>query len=154
MKMMWPLFKPYAFWVVLQGNLNMSLFLSFIAAAISFIALDMLWLGVIAKKYYHEKLGHLMANNYVWQPVLVFYLLYMGGIVYFAITPALKAGNWHLATLNGAILGLLCYGTYDLVNHGTLRDWPWQITFLDIVWGTFLSATAATVGYFVAGAVK
>jgi uncharacterized membrane protein len=78
----------------------------------------------------------------------VFYLLYIGGIVFFAGVPAQRDGNWTIAALHGGLLGLVCYATYDLTNQATLRDWSVRITVADMAWGAALTAVAATVAYF------
>jgi uncharacterized membrane protein len=120
----------------------------FIVAAI--VILDLLWLGVVMKDFYRAQLGHLMGTSVVWGAALVFYLVFAAGLAYFAVLPALAEGSWVRALFLGALLGALCYATYDLTNHATLRDWPLSVTVLDIVWGAFLSGAAATTGYFAA----
>ncbi len=132
----------------------MHILLSYIAAAVAFVVLDMLWLGLVAKNFYHQKLGHLMASNYVWGAVVAFYLIYIAGIMYFAVVPAMKEEMWQKALLNGALIGALCYATYDFTNWATLKDWPWQVTMADVAWGAFITAAVSVVGYFAGMAVK
>ncbi|WP_337043471.1 DUF2177 family protein [Emticicia sp. 17c] len=123
--------------------------LTFIITALIFFALDMVWLGLIAKNYYQQKIGFLMADKVNWLAAMLFYLLYIGGIVYFAIYPSLNTGNWQTVLLKGAILGLLCYGTYDLTNWATLKNWPYQIVIIDLGWGAFVTGTAASVTFII-----
>lgn len=134
--------------------LRMNIITTYGISTLVFFALDMLWLGLVAKNFYRSKLGHLMAENVVWPAAIVFYLLYIAGIVYFAVNPALKAGNWQLALLNGALLGGLCYATYDLTNMATLSKWPWEVVVVDILWGIVLTATVSVVAYFGSNALR
>jgi len=86
-------------------------------------------------------------------PAVLFYLVYMAGLVFFAVAPAIASGRWTSALANGAALGLVAYATYDLTNQATLRSWSTTITILDLCWGTVLSAIAATLGYLIASAI-
>ncbi len=115
-----------------------------------FFLVDIVWLGVISKKLYKEYLGHLMAPNVNWAAALVFYFLFIAGLVFFVIMPAIEKGDLMYAITVGAFFGLITYGTYDLTNLATLRDWPLNITIIDLVWGTFLNAATSGITYFVA----
>lgn len=115
-----------------------------------FFLVDIVWLGVISKKLYKEYLGHLMAPNVNWAAALVFYFLFIAGLVFFVIMPAIEKGDLMYAISVGAFFGLITYGTYDLTNLATLRDWPLNITIIDLVWGTFLNAATSGITYFVA----
>jgi len=125
----------------------MKTLLIFIITSVIFFAIDMVWLGLIAKNYYQEKIGFLMADKVNWVAALVFYVMYIGGILYFVILPSIDNGNWQTALLKGAILGMLCYGTYDLTNMATLKNWPYQLVIIDILWGAFLTGATATIAY-------
>jgi len=109
------------------------------------VALDLLWLGVIMKDFYRANLGHLMGEGVVWGAAIASYLIFAAGLMYFAVLPS---HTWLKAALLGALFGALCYATYDLTNHATLKNWPLAVTLIDIVWGAFLSGVAATAGYF------
>ena len=115
-----------------------------------FFLVDIVWLGVISKKLYKEYLGHLMAPNVNWVAALVFYFLFIAGLVFFVIMPAIEKGDLMYAITVGAFFGLITYGTYDLTNLATLRDWPLNITIIDLIWGTFLNAATSGITYFVA----
>lgn len=115
-----------------------------------FFLVDIVWLGVISKKLYKEYLGHLMAPNVNWVAALVFYFLFIAGLVFFVIMPAIEKGDLMYAITVGAFFGLITYGTYDLTNLATLRDWPLNITIIDLVWGTFLNAATSGITCFVA----
>ena len=97
---------------------------AYAATLIVFLGLDFLWLGVVARGFYSARLGGLMRENINFVAAGGFYLAYVGGIVFFAVAPALSEGSWQRAALNGALLGLLAYGTYDMTNLATLRNWP------------------------------
>lgn len=112
------------------------------------VALDLLWLGVVMKDFYRTHIGHLMGGTVVWGPALVFYVLYAVGLVYFAVLPAHEASSWMKALLLGVFLGVFAYGTYDLTNQATLRDWPLVVTVLDIAWGACISGAVSVAGYF------
>lgn len=118
-----------------------------------FFAIDMVWLGLIAKPFYAKHLGHLMAAKVRWTPALLFYLLYIAGILFFAVLPALDKGSLGRAVLSGALLGLLAYATYDLTNLATLRDWPLLVTIIDLLWGMVLTGGVAAASYLLAGRV-
>jgi uncharacterized membrane protein len=126
------------------------LIFTYLIATVIFFGLDMLWLGVIAKNLYRQKLGFIMSGEVNWPAALIFYLLFIAGIIYFVINPAIQAGNWQLAFLNGALLGGLCYATYDLTNMATIAKWPLVITILDIAWGMILTATVSVATCFIA----
>ncbi|MDY0295125.1 MAG: DUF2177 family protein [Acholeplasmataceae bacterium] len=117
-------------------------------AFIFFLIIDLIWLGFIAKNLYQKQLGHLMADQVNWVAAIIFYLLFIVGLVYFAILPAVNDGQWVRALLLGAFFGFITYATYDLTNLATLKDWPIQITIIDLAWGTFLGASISTLTYF------
>ena len=112
-----------------------------------FLGLDSIWLLFIAKAYYAEKLGYLMAKNPNLIAALAFYLLFVVGMVAFVLTPALKNNSLSQAIMMGALLGLISYSTYDLTNLATVRDWPIIITIIDMIWGTVLSGAVAGISF-------
>ncbi len=127
----------------------MKILLVFIITTVIFAAIDLIWLGFIAKNLYQQKLGFIMADMINWIAALIFYIMYIGGMLYFVIFPSLNNGNWQTALLKGAILGVLCYGTYDLTNMATLRNWPSEIVIIDILWGAFLTGLTSTLSFLV-----
>lgn len=128
----------------------MTWIVAYIAAAIVFGILDAIWLGWAGNNFYRPAIGELMAENFRAAPAVVFYLLYVAGMVWFAIKPGLESGVG-TAALNGAILGALCYATYDLTNQATLKVWPTYITMADIAWGAFATGTAAAAATWITG---
>ncbi len=114
---------------------------------IVFLALDFLWLGLVARGFYAAQLGSLMRDTLNFLAAGGFYLTYVAGIVYFAVAPALAEGSWRKAAVNGALLGLLAYGTYDMTNLATLRNWPVAVSLVDMVWGGVITGLAALLGF-------
>lgn len=115
-----------------------------------FLAIDMVWLIIISKKFYAQHLGYLMKTNVNFVAAGLFYLLFVVGLVVFSILPALKENSWTQALLLGALLGFISYATYDLTNLATIKDWPLVVTIVDIVWGTALGACVSLISYFIA----
>lgn len=109
-----------------------------------FVLADILWLGVIAKGFYHAHLGS-MLGPVNWVGALVFYAIFVAGLVYFALLPSLESGSYATALMLGALYGFFTYATYDLTNWATLRDWPLIVTIVDICWGAALGALIASV---------
>ena len=118
-----------------------------------FFAIDLVWLGVVAKNFYRQYIGHLMSPDVNWGAAILFYLIYIGGIVFFAIKPAIEAGSAARALAYGAAFGFIAYATYDLTNQATMRDWPVLVTVVDLAWGTVLTATVAYLAYQVSSRV-
>ncbi len=121
----------------------------YLVSFIIFFAIDLFWLGIIAKKIYQAEIGHLMKTDVNWVAAILFYILFIGGLVVFVIMPAVEAGNIWKAVLLGALFGLITYATYDLTNLATLKDWPLKITIIDLFWGTFLGTSTSTISYLV-----
>ncbi|TFG90633.1 MAG: DUF2177 family protein [Candidatus Atribacteria bacterium] len=115
-----------------------------------FFALDMVWLGLAAKKFYGEQIGFLMKTNINWLAAIIFYLLFIAGLVFFVISPAVEKKSWLNALFVGALFGLLTYSTYDLTNLATLKDWPLLLTVVDIIWGMVVSTSVSLISYFIA----
>lgn len=123
---------------------------AYLAAGIAFLIVDAIWLTAMADALYRPLLGDKLETPFKLAPAICFYLIYIAGIVYFAVLPALSDGRVVKAAVNGAVLGLVAYATYDLTNQATLRDWPLAITLADIPWGAFVTAVGASAGFLVA----
>lgn len=129
--------------------------IAYLATGIAFAAIDAIWLKTMGPTFYRSQIGEIMADRPRLDAAVAFYLIYLAGIVFFAVSPAFaNAGGWKTALLYGAAFGFFAYATYDLTNQATLRGWPWKLTLVDMAWGTFLTGTAATVGYLVTKAIK
>jgi uncharacterized membrane protein len=122
----------------------------YLIATVAFFAIDMLWLGLIARNFYRDKLGFIFTGDVRWPAAIVFYLLYIGGILYFAVNPALDAASLQKALINGALFGLMCYATYDLTNMATIQQWPLVVVVVDIIWGIVLTGSVSAITYLVA----
>ena len=119
--------------------------LLYLITLVVFFVIDMIWLGVVAKGFYRKHLGALMAPKVNWGAAMLFYLLFIVGLLIFVIRPALAAGAPLNALLYGALLGLISYATYDLTNLATLKDWPLVVTIVDLIWGTVLGGVVSYV---------
>lgn len=113
-----------------------------------FFAIDMVWIGVIAKDLYQKQLANFL-GPVNWTAALIFYLLFIIGILVFAVLPALEARSALKAVMLGALFGFMAYATYDLTNLATLKNWPLSVTLIDMAWGAVLSGSVATISYFI-----
>ncbi len=116
-----------------------------------FIGIDLIWLGVVAKNFYSNQIGFIMRSSPNWLAALVFYALFVFGLVYFVINPALAVSSFKQALLSGLLFGLITYSTYDLTNLATLKDWPIYVTIVDLIWGTILGGSVSSISYLVMG---
>jgi uncharacterized membrane protein len=130
----------------------MFLKLYFIALPL-FFAIDMVWLGLVAKNMYARQLGFLMRENIVWVAAILFYLLFIAGLVVFVIQPAVDKRSLMHAVVFGAFFGLVSYATYDLTNLATLKNWPVMITIIDLAWGAALGAIVSSATCFIAAKI-
>ena len=127
------------------------MFLKLYAIALPiFLAIDMVWLGLVAKNFYRDQIGFLMKSEVNWAAAVAFYLLFTMGLVLFVIAPAIEKGSLKHALFFGALFGLVTYATYDLSNLATLKDWPLWVTIVDLVWGTVLAASTSTATFLIA----
>ena len=121
--------------------------IAYLSTALAMLALDSVWLNLTADRLYRPQLGHLMLSEFNLTPAAIFYFIYVAGITVLAVMPALADGKLTTALTRGAVLGLVAYATYDLTNQATLRGWSTTITIIDLCWGTFLTAFAASFGW-------
>ncbi len=115
-----------------------------------FFAIDMVWLGLVAKNFYRNQIGFLLKSDFNWAAAIAFYILFIGGLVLFVIMPAVEKDSWKHALLFGALFGLITYATFDLTSLAMFKDWPIQVTIVDLIWGTVLAASVSTATYFIA----
>lgn len=118
-------------------------------AFVVFFAIDLVWLGVVAKNMYKEHLGFVMSPNVNWVAAIGFYMVFIAGLIFFALNPAIEKNSVMYAFLVGGFFGLITYATYDMTNLATLKDWPVFITVVDIIWGTVLCSLTTTVSFLV-----
>jgi len=119
-----------------------------------FLGIDSVWLGLVAPKFYQAQIGHLLAETPNLVAAGVFYLLFVALLVYFVIEPAVRTSTPREAIVRGALFGLATYATYDLTNLATLRDWPLQVTVVDLIWGAALTAATTSLSVWVAQKLK
>ncbi|MXO61591.1 DUF2177 family protein [Qipengyuania oceanensis] len=120
--------------------------IAYVAAAVAFGLLDAMWLRWAGPNLYRPVIGPIMAEDFRKGAAIAFYLLYLLGMMWFAVKPGLAAGNVGTAMLNGALLGALCYATFDLTSQAIMKVWATHISLADIAWGAFATAIAAGVG--------
>ena len=114
---------------------------------VTFFLIDIVWLVVVARKLYQKELGYIMSEKPNWIVAALFYLIFIAGLVFFVINPALEKNSWTYALLVGMLFGLITYSTYDLTNLSTLKDWPIKITIIDLIWGTSLGGLVSTITF-------
>ncbi|HQG55784.1 MAG TPA: DUF2177 family protein [Bacteroidales bacterium] len=115
-----------------------------------FFVIDMIWLVLIARNFYKEQIGFIMKPEINWVAAILFYLLFIAGLVVFVISPAVEKRTWIHALGYGALFGLVTYATYDLTNLATLKEWPLKVTIIDLIWGALLASSVSVVTYFIA----
>ncbi len=120
--------------------------IAYVASGAVFLAGDMAWLSIMGPRLYRPALGALLADKPRAAPAIVFYLLYLAGVLVFAVAPGARSGDWRRALLSGALFGLIAYATYDLTNQATLKVWPTRLTLADMAWGAAITAAAAAAG--------
>ncbi len=120
----------------------------FLVTLVAFFAIDMLWLGLIARSFYRKHLGFLMAPSTNWTAAIIFYLLFILGILVFVVVPGLQQEqSLQTVLIRAALYGLITYATYDLTNLATLKDWPVFLTIVDMTWGTVLSLLVSFISF-------
>ena len=124
------------------------LFLLYGISALTFFVIDLVWIGVVAKGFYAKYIGHMLGERINWVAALIFYFIYIGGIVVFVLIPALKNGSGVLHVMvMGGLLGLFAYSTFDLSALALFKEWPFIVALVDIVWGVFLTASTAAIAH-------
>jgi uncharacterized membrane protein len=119
--------------------------IAYVVTAVLFLAMDATWLSVMGSRLYRPAMGDMMGESFDVAPALLFYAIYMVGVIVFAVMPGLERGSWMVSLGYGALLGLVAYATYDLTNQAVLKNWPWMLTAADLCWGTFATAVAAAI---------
>jgi uncharacterized membrane protein len=126
----------------------------YIIALPVFFVIDIIWLTLVARKFYNRHLGFLMRPDINWYAAIIFYLLFIAGLIVFVISPALEKRSLIHALLYGALFGLITYATYDLTNLATLKDWPLIVTVVDLLWGMVLSTAVSAITYLIYSAIR
>lgn len=121
----------------------------YLSTFVAFLAIDMVWLGFVARPFYKKQLGFILAPKPNWSAAIIFYLLFVLGILVFVVVPGLRENSFKYILLYGAFYGLITYATYDLTNLSTLNQWPVLVTVVDIIWGIVLSTAVSVISFIV-----
>lgn len=125
----------------------MTIFILFVITTIIFLGIDVIGINQIIRPVFEAEAGHLLAENFKLAPAAVFYLFYVGGLLWFVSAPAMREGtSLSMVFLGGAILGALAYGTFEFTSLAVLRDWTWKMVIVDTTWGAVLTGASATAG--------
>lgn len=114
-----------------------------------FFVIDMIWLGIVSKSFYRSQIGGLLKTDVNWMAAVIFYLIFILGLVVFVIMPAVEKGSWERALILGVLFGLVCYATYDLTNLAVTKDWPLLVTIVDLAWGAILASCVSVITYYI-----
>ena len=120
---------------------------TYFVSLVTFLAIDLVWLGVVARGFYRDQLGELLSPDVRWLPAILFYMLFVAAVLVFAVAPAIERMSLGRAVLLGAFFGMIAYATYDLTNLATMRGFPATVAVVDIAWGGVLTASVAAAGY-------
>lgn len=126
----------------------MLLVINYSIALVSFLLIDFIWLGLVASDFYQNQIGQLLREKFLLLPAFIFYLIFVFGLLVFAVSPALSQNSMTRALILGGLFGFVAYATYDLTNFATIREWPLLLTIVDMLWGTVLGATVAALTVF------
>lgn len=126
----------------------MKLGLTYTAMLISFFIIDMIWLGFVARGFYQQQIGHWLSDQVNWSAAIIFYLIFLVGLLTFVVMPTAQSPWLHVIGL-GILFGVVTYSAYDLTNLATMKDWPLTVTIVDICWGGILSAIVSCVGHLI-----
>ncbi len=118
-----------------------------------FFLIDIVWIGFVAQSFYNNQIGFLLKPDVNWIAAIIFYLLFIVGLVIFVITPAIEKDSWVYALLFGALFGLITYATFDLTALAMFKNWPLLVTIVDLIWGAVLASSVSTVTYFIASKI-
>ena len=114
---------------------------------IIFFIIDLLWLGILAKKLYRKQIGFLLKDNFNMPVAIIFYMVFVVGLLFFVINRAIAINSWQYALFAGMFFGFITYSTYDITNLATLKNWPIGITIIDILWGSILCGATSIISY-------
>ena len=117
----------------------------YLATFIAFFVIDLIWLGLVARRFYDKHLGFLLTDKPLWSAAIVFYLLFVAGVLILIVLPGLNQFSTRRLILHGALFGLVAYGTYDLTNLALVKGWPWIVTVVDMCWGAVLAAVTSYI---------
>ncbi len=126
-----------------------TIILAYLLSFLVFLIVDLLWLGIVARRIYTKYLGDFLSDQVNWIAAIIFYMIFVAGVLLFVVYPAIAKDSLSTALIMGALFGLVTYATYDLTNLATLKGWPIQIVIIDIIWGAILSTIVSASGFFI-----
>ncbi len=126
-----------------------TIILAYLLSFLVFLIVDLLWLGIVARRIYTKYLGDFLSDQVNWIAAIIFYMIFVAGVLLFVVYPAIAKDSLSTAMIMGALFGLVTYATYDLTNLATLKGWPIQIVIIDIIWGAILSTIVSASGFFI-----
>jgi uncharacterized membrane protein len=136
---------------ILGGSMDIRFYLLLYLLTLPvFFLVDILWLGYVAKGFYRSHLKRFLSPDVNWTAAVIFYLMYIAGIIFFAVRPSVVENSWEEAALLGGLYGFFTYATYDLTNMATLQYWPLKVVLVDILWGVFLCSVVASASFQIA----
>ena len=122
----------------------------YLATGVILAVLDAIWLVVVANRFYKSQIGELLLARPNFVAAVVFYLIYVAGVVAFVVSPAVERQSWLYALGYGALLGLFAYATYDLTNLATIRGFTLTVVIVDLIWGVVLTSSVSVLAYLIA----
>lgn len=132
----------------------MELIKRYFVALFVFFIIDMIWLGIVAKKLYQKELGFILSEKPNWAAAIIFYLIFISGLIFFVINPAITKDSLTYALFVGMFFGFITYATYDLTNLATIKNWPLKITLIDLAWGTSLGGAVSSISFLILKLIK
>lgn len=123
--------------------------ISALVAFVVFLVIDFVWLIFISRKLYDRELKEIKKEKITWSAAIIFYIIYIVGVTFFVVAPAIDKGNFWYAVYGGALFGLVAYSTYDLTNLATMKGFPIKITIIDLIWGTFVTSAVSVLTYLI-----
>ena len=132
----------------------MALIKSYVVTFVVFIILELFWLNILAKNLYQQEIGYIMKSKPSLIPAVLFSLLFVGGLVFFVVNPAIEQNSWSYALFAGIFYGLITYATYTLTNLANLDNWPLKVTIIDLLWGMVLGGAASMISFFILNRFK
>jgi len=131
--------------LILKGNKMIRTLKVYGVALSVFLVVDLVWIGFIARTFYQDQLGFILASSPNWIAAIIFYLMFVAGLLFFVVIPGLKNNGLKESLFRAALFGILTYGTYDLTNLALIEGWPVLVTVVDIIWGMVLSVIVCLV---------
>lgn len=125
--------------------INLKLFL---ASFITFLFLDAIWLGLIARGFYSKHLSLYLTDNVIWSSALIFYVIFNIGLLIFVILPSIDKNSYTTLVVYSLLYGLVTFATYDLTNHATIKDWPLIVSIVDMSYGMFVALVSSSAAFY------